>query len=407
MNRPDYRPLQFFLFLFCSLLCGYGSAVANMADPARPGDPVGEPSPLLDSIHVPEEQLVIDMRPVAEWLPASVKATYRLRNDGGAKKLDLVFVAGGFRSNSVSSFTVMLDGVPVPGRFSDSLYVPSGWQMPPFTPGLGGKDSLPYEILLTRSAGRRYIYGGDGGEGLPATVPAIFFSVDLSSGRHTLSVTYTVDPTGYGYIDPVYIHQLGYVLSPARRWGSFGRLEAQIVLPKGWEAATWPQMEREGDTLFGAWNGLPADALALSVRMPVSPTLYALAFWGPVFFFLVMAALLAYRLGWKKGVKLARQGGKLTGAIPLAILCTWLTVLLLGGGLIAGDVWQGSIKGNQGISGYPSIMLFLYFAFFPPSLLVFLVPSPVTMVAAAVARRRALRDAGLSEPRNTEPADGI
>lgn len=407
MNRHHRGHFPILLVALGLFFCVLPPARANMADPARPGDPVGEPSPLLDSIHVPEEQLVIDMRPVAEQLPASVKATYRLRNDGGAKKLDLVFVAGGFRSNSVSSFTVMLDGVTVPGRFSDSLYVPSGWQMPRFTPGFGGKDSLPYEILLTRSAGRSDIHGGDRGERLPATVPAIFFSVDLSSGYHTLSVTYTVDPTGYGYIDPVYIHQLGYVLSPARRWGSFGRLDAQVVLPKGWEAATWPQMEREGDTLFGVWNGLPADALALSARMPVSPTLYALAFWGPVFFFLVMAGLLTYRLGWKKGVKLARQGGKLTGAIPLAILCTWLTVLLLGGGLMAGDVWQDSIKGNQAIPGYPNIMLFLYFAFFPPSLLVFLVPSPVTMVAAAIARRRALPDAGLPESRNTEPADGI
>ena len=368
---------------------------ANMADPMIPGDPVGEPSPILDSIHVLHEDLVMDMRPCASREPAIVTATYRVRNDGAAKKIGLVFIAGRL-SDSVDAFRVSLDGEPISGRVSDSLLLPISWNLPSHTPGLGGgNDSLEYRI--------QYVVRDDEGyddyEFVDALnkrpiafrtgVSQILFQVDLPEGEHTITVEYDADVSGYGYGRDVYTWQLGYVLAPVRRWGSFGTLDAKVLVPSDWDAASWPEMERRGDTLHGIWQGLPSDAIAISTRADISHTALAWARTSPLVVALLVAFALCLRLGWKKGVQLKTRGQKVTGAIPVALLTAVLAFMLFGGGVMAGDSWAWSIMDGQGLPSYGQGvgLMFLLFVF-PPILLLLLIPAGGTVLSAYLAMQR-------------------
>jgi hypothetical protein len=68
---------------------------------------------------------------------------------------------------------------------------------------------------------------------------------------------------------PTVTWKFPYILAPAKEWRSFGRLEAQVLLPEGWEAASEPSMGRKGDALLGSFEGVPADVLRLATRAPV------------------------------------------------------------------------------------------------------------------------------------------
>ncbi len=390
MNK---RYLYLAAVCLCCLIASPLILHGNMADPARPGDPVGEPSPTLDSIHVLHEDLLIDMRSLAHATPSRVvrvTATYKLRNDGSAKRLELVFIAGGLH-DSAKAFTVTLDGAPVEGRFSDSLPFPASWNLPRTTPGLEWKDSIEYQVL-TRSSELDYDWNTvDMLDKRPhefhASTPSILFWVDLPEGEHTITVAYDAEVTGYGYGGQVYTWQLGYVLAPARRWASFGTLDAKLLVPEGWKAATWPEMQRHGDTLTASWNGIPADAIAISTKMPISRTEFQIAETLPIVVGLIIGLALSLRLGWKKGGKLKRANRKLTEAVPLALLSGVLAFMLFGAGMVGADVWTSSILEGQAVPKYP-MLVGLPFIFMGPLGVLLLIPPAVTMVAAYFAAKR-------------------
>lgn len=387
-------PIRLFPLVFFLLLSTGPAALANMADPELPGDPVGEPSPLLDSIHILSENLSIDMRPLARRQACRVEATYHVRNAGSARTLDLVFIAGGL-NDSAEAFSIVLDGRPMPGRFTDSFPVPISWQLPTHTPGFDGSDSIPYQVSMPGRAEGPEAQGPGGStrHPLPLSASAILFSIHLPQGEHTITVTYDARAAGYPY-DEIYVWQLGYVLSPARRWGSFGRLDARILLPDDWQAATTPGMKRSGDTLTGTWNSLPADAIAISTRMRVSDTAFWMADYVPIIAVILVVPILSFRLGWKKGRRLGMEGRSVAGAIPTALLCIFLSLCIAGAGLAAIDVWNSSLAGNQGIPRY-SLLIFIPFiligAFLTPYGLLLLFPAGMAMIAATIARSRALR----------------
>src|SRR5262245_22733097 len=105
-------------------------ARANMANPHQPGDPLGEPYGGLEAVTILRETLSIDLRPLLTDSPAIVDATYRLRNDGPARSLDLQFVAASLAGGEA---TATLDGAPVPSRRSAAA-VPQSWRAPQTTP---------------------------------------------------------------------------------------------------------------------------------------------------------------------------------------------------------------------------------------------------------------------------------
>jgi hypothetical protein len=118
------------------------------------------------------------------------------------------------------------------------------------------------------------------------------------------------------------------VLGPARSWGGFGALDVRLRLPRGWTAATTPALRREGEALVGHWNGIPADAIAISVRAPEPNA--RVRYW-----LVVAAALLALaglaRLGRSLGQSLGarRQSGAWAGlaAVAAAVILGFATML--------------------------------------------------------------------------------
>jgi hypothetical protein len=65
--------------------------------------------------------------------------------------------------------------------------------------------------------------------------------------------------------------QLAFVLSPARQWKGFGDLDVSVRVPSGWEVAVRPGLSRQGDVLSGHFNGIPADSIGVTTRMPLPP----------------------------------------------------------------------------------------------------------------------------------------
>ena len=400
------QPLRVVLLCLLLLVASPFILQGNMADPARPGDPVGEPSPRLDSIHVLHEDLLIDMRSLAvveHARTARVTATYKLRNDGSTKRLELVFIAGGLH-DSANAFTVSLNGASVEGQFSDSLPFPVSWNPPRMTPGLGLKDSIEYQVYA-RSSESEYNWRvidqlTERSQEFIVSTPSILFWIDLPEGEHTITVAYDAEVTGYGNGDLVYTWQLGYVLAPARRWASFGTLDAMLLVPEDWQAATWPEMQRHGDTLAASWNGIPADAIAISTKMDVSRTEYQIAETLPVILGLILGLALSLRLGWKRGVALKKAGRTLTNAMPLAIANGVLAYILVGAGFVGADVWSQSLLENQGYASYP-IALGLLFVFLTPYVVLLLIPPALTMLAAHFAAQRTVPES------STEPETDV
>ena len=242
-----------------------GPALADSAPPFDPGDPVGVPSGAVQDVFIEHEDLSMDLtglnpsnandRPMAVIL-----ATYSLRNDGPAKGIDLVFVTA---SQEVSGVQVVLDGVAIPAKVGPLGPVPPSWKAPTGTPNTQGGPDLPY-----------YIHDA----------AALAFHIDLGAGRHNMATRYKAVPmvNSANALDaqPVW-WQIAFVLSPARQWKGFGDLDVSVRVPSGWHAAVRPSLSRRVDTLAGHFDGIPADSIGVTTRMPVPPDWRGMAWnWG-------------------------------------------------------------------------------------------------------------------------------
>ncbi len=300
-SRPARRALS--AAALAALLVPAAAALANMANPVHAGDRVGEPSAALRGISVVSERLHLDLRPLANVGHAVVTADYRLRNGGAARQVELLFVADALMADSTASVTI--DGRPVaavavaadPARVDTTL--PPSWRSPESTPLPGG--------------GELYYQAHAGGWG-PGTIR---FRLPVGPGEHDVRVRYRAEATLHSSRRPTAFWQLGYVLAPARQWDGFGALDVRVDLPPGWEAASEPKMRREGDALVGRWSGVPADALALTTRMPTpdvggARAKAAAAIGG--------AVALALVLAWLLGGFLGRRGRSHLLALPASLV---------------------------------------------------------------------------------------
>lgn len=324
--------------------------LANMANPIQEGDRLGEPSASLRDVHVAGERLRVDLRPLEHGGPAAVEAVYRLRNDGAARTLDLVFVADAL----ADSGGVWLNGVPVPA-VADTLRLPEGWRAPETTPGVGGREDLLY--VETR--------WGPTGDTLHSDV--IRFALPLPPGEHEVRVRYAAEATRQSRGSPAVFWQLAYILAPARQWASFGALDARVELPAGWHAAARPAMRREGDALVARWDGIPADALALTAQSPPPDETWPwVAFWAAAAAALALVLWLATVVGrW-----LGRGGRSVAWALlpALGLGALWSVAALLGvvsvpsfvqGDLGAQRAWgYGYGLGILGALSLPIVFLF-------------------------------------------------
>ncbi|HEX3561141.1 MAG TPA: hypothetical protein VHU19_18255 [Pyrinomonadaceae bacterium] len=380
--------------LVCAFACASvlwlpAVARANMAQrlPAsRPGDAAREPSGSLKQVRILRETLLIDLRPLKDSRPAVVEATYRVRNDGDAQSLELVFVAAALSRESAGASWVWqhgewmqeagrapadeeggvwLDGQPVaaadgPGDGE----LPKEWQPPRSTPPLEvGQAALPYAV---KSEG------------------TIVFRVTLAPGEHTFRVRYRARPSAYcdDRTHAVY-WQLGYVLAPAREWASFGGLDAKVWLPAGWRGAASPAMRREGEALVASWDALPADALAVTAQTNLSTGEDSGAYWVLLIFAGALFTALSVFVGWKTGRWLGRRGRTSAWALltsPVAALLLVIFAALVASVIAAPRAPEQACFNEVG--GYDFIVTFFL------GVIIFIWHFIITQTTAFIARRR-------------------
>jgi len=286
------------------------AAWANMAAPPDPhtvraGSRLGEPAGGLRDVVIEHETLRFDLRPLQDGRPAWVEAIYRVRNDGAARTLDLLFVANGLARGG---HTVTVDGRAVASTPEVARALPPSWRAPASTPALDSAGgTLPYE---------------------PAGEGTLAFRVQLPARRHEIRVRYPAAASVYSKNDLTPVWQLGYVLAPARDWGGFGAIDVRVEAPRGWRVATQPALRREGGAWVGSWDRVPADAFSISAQMPEPSEMPWYLLWlGTTG--LVLAGLCW--LGWRLGAAVGRRGRTSVWALPvaavLAIVWTILSVV--------------------------------------------------------------------------------
>jgi hypothetical protein len=337
----------------------------------RPGTSAGEPAGGLRDVVIEHETLRLDLRPLEDGKPVLVDAAYRVRNDGPARDLDLLFVADGL-GHGASSVTV--DGRPVASTPGAAGALPRSWRPPATTPGFDSAGAtIPYE---SRRQG------------------TLSFRVRLPAGRHEIRVRYPAEATVYSVNELTPVWQLGYVLAPARDWGGFGGMEVRVEVPRGWRVQTEPALRLERGALVGTWRGLPADAISISAQKPAPPADPWYLLWGV----LTLAGLVV--IGWlgrRLGTALGRRGKSAWWALPAAAVLSfgWMFASAVLHSSVPELVeWQaGPFVGEYRLRamGYGSGILLLFLA--PVMLVVGLV---VVQACAVSARRRALREKDLT-----------
>ena len=144
--------------------------------------------------------------------------------------------------------------MPVAATLGPLGPVPASWMPPAGTPALQAGPDVPYGV--DRPAG-------------------LTFQVFLIYGRHTLNARYRAVPTA--------VQRRPLLLRAAllAAWRScsrphdggegFGDIAVTVRVPPGWPAAVRPALVRTGDALTGHFDGIPADAIGVTTRMPLPP----------------------------------------------------------------------------------------------------------------------------------------
>jgi hypothetical protein len=228
----------------------------------------------------------------------------------------------------------------------------------------------------------------------PSDVTLRGFSVTLPTGASTLVARYRARAAGTDEHRPTVTWLFPYVLAPAREWGSFGGLDVTAYVPDGWEAASTPALEREGEVLRGSFTGLPADNLVLAARAPPPPGVrWAMCLWMILYLIVfVGGGFLCLTVGRWLGHLLARtmptgKEGEWPGLwiVVVAILMTsaWMAALY-GTGNRASRQIHAAFAGQE--SPY------FHWELFVPSCVGFLlleVALPVGLVATSISAYRA------------------
>lgn len=264
-------------------------ADANAARGWDPGDPLTEPIARIEHAEIVSEQLSIDARRIAEGKPVTITATYRILSRA-ALELPLVFVSPGIEKGSVT-----LDGEALTVEAHGIEALPTAWQSPDTTPD-GVRGHLQYAEPIER---------------------VLSFRVTMTPGEHDLVVRYDARPT-IDHGSTLVAMKLAYVLAAAREWARFGQLDVRVVGPEGWTLSSEPYLKREGDAWRRTFDGVPADALSMTLRPP-DPVVNEAIPWV-AFVLMLLASAVG---GMKAGRRLAPYDGcfaMLIGAFAVGVL---------------------------------------------------------------------------------------
>jgi len=306
-------------------------AHANVAKWWGEGTRTSEPGGLKD-IAIEREDLRFDMRTVLTFGNATVSATYFLDNRSAATvTAPLVFVAG----SGMGDLDVTFDHAPQKSHALGEAEVaafPAAWKAPLSTPSVDGGAPLGYDV------------GND-------EASAAAFDLAIPPGKHELAITYKANASWRKGDAPTILYQLGYVLSPARDWGSFGKLDVTVDVPPGWRAAASPTLKRSGDTLTGTFPSLPADTIGITMRAPTG------ALYGVMQYLLPLLALIVFIGGWIALRALGRMRGRAedlrpTWPVSLPASVAWAIAIAVSGGFAAMRAELFLPQGQSGAHGY-------------------------------------------------------
>jgi hypothetical protein len=363
------------------------------------GDVVREPRGLKE-IEITHEKLTIDLRPLRDVQPVHVEMIYYLNNHRACKKLDLVFVSG---VDGVDDFEVRLDGhlvdsKPIPAEEQAELLdqMPDSWKVPDHLPRF---EKGPYH---SRARFHRE--------------PALLtFSLELPAGVSTITARYRARAVGVDEDRPTATWQFPYILAPAREWGGFGGLDVTVYVPAGWQSASSPKLEREGDLLRGRFSALPSDYLAIATRAPVRRelrvTLLAIAGGLPVV--TLGIGFLCWRTGWRQGRSLARRlppGTKGWGGYGYRVALLAIVAPILSVAVMCGASWLAYRGVYWTMAGQESPYFHEHYGEMCEAFLLIILVFPLgialsTLGAYQARRRTGNQDATASGAHASPPAD--
>lgn len=320
-----------------SLLCMLAVAATAQANVGRshfPGSRTTEPGGLRE-IAIEHEDLRFDLRPIGEQGDAKVSATYHLDNRGTATvTAPLVFVSGAAVAGTI---VVTSDGAAIRAEsVAKDQPLPPAWRPPLSTPAFDGDGTLGFETDDNH---------------------AFAFTLAIPPGRHQLAVTYSATPQRTKtHEGGTLIHQLGYVLAPARDWGSFGTLQVTVEVPPGWRIAASPPLARVGDTLRGTFPALPADTIGLTFRASTSTLHGILQFALPLFALIVLVGggYLLFAFGRMRGRNPEDLRTLWPVSLPLSLL--WAIAIGISGGFTAMRGELALPPGQSGSYGYDGLL---------------------------------------------------
>jgi hypothetical protein len=223
-----------------------GKGTSKYSQPGPAGEIIG-----LKDVVVQRETLTFDLRPLAEASEARMEVVYQFTHLGPENTFDLIIVNNCFQDRGL---VLKLDGQDVPCVRVDNPNLGPSWRPPMMTPGID-TDPLAFPYASQRGWKGR---------------------VKLTLGEHRLEARYAAGAASHRGESPIRYWQLAYVLAPARERMNLAQLDVTVRLPEGWRHASDPDLKRQGDTLQGTFNQVPADFLAFTVQAP-EPEEYARA----------------------------------------------------------------------------------------------------------------------------------
>ena len=291
------------------LLAVAAPAYANVSQKNFPGMRAGEPAGI-EQIAIEHETLVFDLRDRAH-----VTATYQLDNKTTEPVTEeLVFVSGMSR---IGGTEVRFDGAVIAGKSvspAQAEKFPAAWSPPLTTPSLDGGEPVGFASENPTS---------------------IEFTLTIPPGKHTLAVAYDVLPAmTRSHGGPTRLYQIGYVLSPARDWGSFGTLDVTVEAPAGWQIATSPPLTRTGNTLRGQFTGLPQDTIGISMAARTGSMYMVAKIALPLLVLLVLigGGYALYQIGRARGRSAAIAP---SGLLAFGTSVLWAIAIAFAGGFYA------------------------------------------------------------------------